>query len=105
MAHTSRFPNPYLLVYHLLVRNGDVERWKESPQFIKREKAALKWSEAVTQVTTGHVNDEAFEEVSKELNDQEIVELTAAIIAMNAWNRVNIAFLTVPGNYVSQRRK
>ena len=79
--------------------------WKESPQFTKREKAALKWTEAITLVTTGHVDDETFEEVRKEFNDQEIVELTAAIIAINAWNRANIAFRTVPGNYVSQRRR
>ncbi len=82
-----------------------LDTWEESPQFTKREKAALKWTEAVTLVTTGHVDDETFEEIRKEFNDLEIVELTAAVIAINAWNRANIAFRTVPGNYISQRRR
>ena len=79
--------------------------WEESPQFTNREKMALKWTEAVTLISENHISDELFDEVSKEFSEIELVELTGAIISINSWNRANIAFQMVPGDYVSKRKK
>ena len=79
--------------------------WQESPQFTNREKMALKWTEAVTLISENHITDELFEEVRKEFNEVELVELTGAIISINSWNRANIAFEMVSGDYVSKKRR
>ena len=79
--------------------------WQESPQFTNREKMALKWTEAVTLISENYITDELFEEVSKEFNEGELVELTGAVISINSWNRANIAFQMIPGDYISKRKK
>ena len=79
--------------------------WQESPQFTHREKMALKWTEAVTLISESHITDELFEEVSTEFTEVELVELTGAVISINSWNRANIAFQMIPGDYVSKRKK
>ena len=73
--------------------------WQETPFFSERERAALEWTEAVTQVSDGHVADDVFESVRRHFSDKELVDLTLAIIAINGWNRLAIAFRTVPGTY------
>ena len=52
-----------------------------------------------------HIPDELFDEVSKEFSDNEVEELTGEIIRINSWNRANIAFEMVPGDYVSKRKE
>lgn len=73
--------------------------WRETPFFDERERAALEWTEAVTLVAETHVPDEAYERVKQHFTEQELIELTLAITNINAWNRLNVAFRTVPGNY------
>lgn len=73
--------------------------WRESPFYTNRERAALAWAEAVTFVADGGVPDEVYEQVKKELSEQEIVDLTLAVVAINGWNRINVAFRTTPGTY------
>ncbi len=73
--------------------------WRECPVYSERERAALAWTEAVTAVTDGHVPDEIFETARRQFSDEELVNLTTAIIAINGANRLNIAFRTVPGSY------
>ena len=55
--------------------------------------------EAVTLVTEGHVPDEVFEEARGQFDDAELADLTLAVVAINGWNRLSIAFRTVPGTY------
>lgn len=78
--------------------------WKEAPFFSERERAALAWTEAVTLVGDGHVSDMAFEAASQQFTETEIVDLTLAIIAINGWNRLAIAFRAVPGTYQTPAR-
>lgn len=66
--------------------------WRESPLFTHKERAALAWSESVTLVSLDHVPDDIFAWVSKYFQGKELVDLTFAIIAINAWNRLAIAF-------------
>lgn len=73
--------------------------WREAPFYSERERAALAWAEAVTLVTEGHVPDDVYEQARTLFNETELVNLTLAVVAINAWNRLNIAFRTVPGTY------
>ncbi|HJU39577.1 MAG TPA: carboxymuconolactone decarboxylase family protein [Tahibacter sp.] len=73
--------------------------WRESTLFAPRERAALAWTEAVTQLAPHGVPDDVYERVRTQLSEREIVDLTYAVMAINAWNRVNIAFRAVPGTY------
>ena len=73
--------------------------WREAPLYSDRERAALLWTEAVTLVADSHVPDEVYEEARRSFTDDELANLTLAIIAVNGWNRINIAFRTVPGSY------
>jgi AhpD family alkylhydroperoxidase len=76
-----------------------LEAWDETPFYSEKERAALAWTEAVTRLTQGHVPDEVYETVRRQFTESEIVYLTAAIAAINFWNRLNVSFRTVPGNY------
>ncbi len=76
-----------------------LDAWRETPFFDERERAALEWTEAVTCVAETRVPDEVYERVKQHFTEQELVALTLAITNINAWNRLNVAFRTVPGDY------
>ena len=76
-----------------------LDAWEESPYYSDRERAALAWTEAVTNVKDGHVPDEAYEKVRAFFSEKELANLTLAIVQINGWNRLNIAMRTVPGSY------
>jgi AhpD family alkylhydroperoxidase len=78
--------------------------WRESPFFTKRERAALEWTESVTLVTQGYVPDDVYEQVRQHFSEEEMVYLTLAVVAINAWNRFNVSFRTVAGDYRAQER-
>jgi AhpD family alkylhydroperoxidase len=78
--------------------------WQESPFYSDRERAALAWTEAVTLVADGHVPDEVYDQARKQFTEEELANLTFALVAINAANRLNIAFRTVPGSHQVQRR-
>jgi AhpD family alkylhydroperoxidase len=73
--------------------------WREAPVYTERERAALAWTEAVTLIADSHAPSEVYEEVRKHFTDAELVNLTLAIVAIEGWNCLNIAFRTVPGTY------
>jgi AhpD family alkylhydroperoxidase len=73
--------------------------WRETPFFTDRERAALAWTEAVTQVSHGHVPDEVYELARRHFSEKELVNLTLAIVAINGWNRLAISFRSIPGTY------
>ncbi|NVM88050.1 AhpD family alkylhydroperoxidase [Variovorax sp. SG517] len=66
--------------------------WHETPFFTERERAALAWTEAVTQVSLTHAPDEAYEALAAQFSETERVNLTMAINAINSWNRLSIGF-------------
>ncbi len=70
--------------------------WRETPFFTDRERAALAWTEAVTLVSQTHVPDEVYEEVRQRFTEEELVNLTMAIVSINGWNRLCISFRVVP---------
>ena len=73
--------------------------WQETPFFTDRERAALLWTEKVTLISVDHVPDEVYEQVRQHFTDEELVNLTLAIVAINGWNRLAIPFRSVPGRY------
>src|SRR5690606_37327150 len=75
--------------------------WRECPWYTARERAALAWTEAVTLVQGG-VPDATYEEVRQHFTDAELAELTFAIVAINAWNRLSVAARGEPGHYRSK---
>lgn len=81
-----------------------LDAWRESPFYSDRERAALGWTEALTLVTEGHVPDEVYDEARAQFSEEELANLTLAIVAINGANRLNIAFRTIPGSYRPQAR-
>jgi AhpD family alkylhydroperoxidase len=88
--------------------NGETEQrlyglsaWRETPYYSARERAALEWTEALTLVTEGHVPDDVFARVRAQFSEDELAHLSLAIVAINGWNRLNVAARTVPGDYVA----
>src|SRR2546423_13045244 len=64
--------------------------WRETPFFSDRERAALEWAEAITQVADTQVADEVYERVRRHFDEEQLVALTFAAVAINAWNRLAI---------------
>ncbi|GLK83100.1 carboxymuconolactone decarboxylase family protein [Ancylobacter defluvii] len=80
-----------LRLYHVAI-------WRESALFSPRERAALAWTEALTTLPEGGVSDELYERVRGQYSEKELSDLTFSVMAINAWNRVAIAFKAVPGS-------
>ncbi|HET7314278.1 carboxymuconolactone decarboxylase family protein [Salinisphaera sp.] len=73
--------------------------WRETPFFSDRERAALAWTEAVTRVADTHVPDNVYEQAAQYFNDNELLDLSLAIAAINSWNRLAIASRMEAGGY------
>jgi len=79
--------------------------WREAPFYSDRERAALAWTEALTQIPAHGVSDELYAEARRHFDEKALVDLTLAIVAINGWNRMNVAFRTAVGSYVSPHAK
>ena len=73
--------------------------WRETVFYTARERAALAWAEAVTQLAGHAVSDELYEEVQSQFDDKTLVDLTLAIVAINGWNRLAVPFRAEVGSY------
>jgi AhpD family alkylhydroperoxidase len=73
--------------------------WRDAPFYTDRERAALAWTEEVTRIGETHASDAAYSAARAHFSEKELVDLTWAIAAINAWNRVAIAFRDVPGSH------
>ena len=76
--------------------------WRETAFFSTRERAALAWTEALTDIQHGHAPDAVYEAARREFDEAELVKLTLAITQINVWNRLAIGFRTEPGSYQPQ---
>jgi AhpD family alkylhydroperoxidase len=72
-----------------------LDAWRESPLYTPRERAALAWTEALTLVADKHAPDDIYEELRTDFTEQEQVNLTLLIVAINGWNRINVGFRAV----------
>jgi AhpD family alkylhydroperoxidase len=80
-----------LRVYHIPI-------WRESSLFTPKERAVLEWVEAVTRLSEAGVPDQVYDRVREHLSEKEISDLTFAVAAINAWNRLSVSFQKVPGS-------
>jgi AhpD family alkylhydroperoxidase len=76
-----------------------LDAWRETPFYTEKERAALAWTEAITNIQTGHAPDAVYHQLSRNFSEEERVNLTLAITTINAWNRIAIGFRLVPGSY------
>jgi AhpD family alkylhydroperoxidase len=82
-----------------------LDAWRESPFYTPRERAALQWTESVTNVQQGHVPEAVFTEARAHFAEHELTKLTLAIGLINTWNRMAIAFRPVVGRYKPETNK
>jgi AhpD family alkylhydroperoxidase len=68
----------------------------EAPVFNAKEQAALAWTEAVTRLGDGGVSDAVYAQAQSHFSEEELSNLTLAIVAINGWNRLNVAFRFPP---------
>jgi AhpD family alkylhydroperoxidase len=80
-------------------RMYSLDAWRESPYYSEAERAALAWAEAVTRVADTRVPDFEYEQARRQFDARQLADLTLAVVAINGWNRLNIAFRTAPGTY------
>ena len=73
--------------------------WRETPFYTDRERAALAWTEAITLISQTHAPDDVYEEAHRHFSEAEMVSLTLAVVAINGWNRLGIAFRSRVGDY------
>lgn len=76
-----------------------LDAWREAPFYTDKERAALAWAEALTRIKSGLVPDEVYDEAGKYFSETELIDLTMAVIAINSYNRINIAFGAPVGTY------
>ena len=80
------------------LRLHHVATWRESTLFSARERAALEWTEVLTKLPDHGVADEVYARVTAQFSEKELSDLTFVVMTINAWNRANVAFQTVPGS-------
>jgi AhpD family alkylhydroperoxidase len=95
----------YCIIYHRrdALKLGVTERkihllnaWQEASEYSDRERAALAWAEAVTLISKQHLPDEVYAEAARVFSEQELVDLNLAVMSINSWNRLSIAFRYEP---------
>jgi alkylhydroperoxidase family enzyme len=81
-----------------------LDAWRETPFYSSRERAVLAWTEALTLISQTHAPDDVYREAREHFSEQELVDLTLAIVAINGWNRIAIGFRAEPGTYQPAKR-
>ncbi|GLK90222.1 carboxymuconolactone decarboxylase family protein [Pseudomonas turukhanskensis] len=80
------------------LRLHHVAVWRESPLFTPVERAALEWTEALTLLNPPGISDSVYGAVSEQFSPEDLSDLSFLIVAINGWNRVNVAFQAIPGS-------
>lgn len=89
----------------LLATGDNVQRllvldaWQEAPFYSDRERAALAWAEALTKIKSSLVPEDVYQKAAAQFSETELMDLTIAVIAINSYNRINIAFGARVGTY------
>src|SRR5260370_3093325 len=77
----------------------ELDAWRETPFYTDRERAALAWTEALTMVSQSHGPDAVYDEVRKQFNEKEILDLSLAVPMINLWNRLATSLRSLPPRY------
>ncbi|HYV55007.1 MAG TPA: carboxymuconolactone decarboxylase family protein, partial [Chitinophagaceae bacterium] len=81
-----------------------IDAWRDTPFYSNKERSALAWAEALTKIQGGFIPNETYAEAREFFSETELVDLTVAIIAINGYNRMNIAFGSDVGSYQPSER-
>lgn len=81
-----------------------ISAWRESDLYSERERAALAYAEAVTELPKNEVPDQIYDEATNQFTEQELIDLTMGVLAINNFNRINITFRTPSGKYVAGQK-
>jgi AhpD family alkylhydroperoxidase len=74
--------------------------WRETTLYSEREQVALAWAEELTRLEShAAVSDALYERARKVFDEDALVDLTLLVVAINGWNRINVAARTIGGNY------
>lgn len=76
-----------------------LDAWREAPFYSERERAALEWTESLTLVSENHVPDDVYASARAQFSEEELVNLSLAIVAINGWNRLMVGFRGPVGSY------
>jgi AhpD family alkylhydroperoxidase len=76
-----------------------LDAWREAPYYSDRERAALEWTESLTLIGDGHVPDDVYEAAREHFSETELIDLALAVVTINGWNRLSIAFRAEAGTY------
>jgi AhpD family alkylhydroperoxidase len=79
-----------------------LDAWRDAPYYTERERAALAWTEAVTQLPNSEVPDEVYAQARTQFDERALAELTLAVVVINGWNRLNVAFRNGPATPVDE---
>jgi len=82
----------------------ELNAWRETPFYTERERTALLWTEELTLISQSHASDAIYNEVRQHFSEEELVNLTLAIVAINGWNRLAVGFRSQPGVYLSTKK-
>ena len=79
--------------------NGETEQrlyllnaWEEAPCYSDRERAALAWTDHLTQIADKRAPDAVYKALAEQFTPEEQVQLTMMINVINGWNRLAIGF-------------
>jgi AhpD family alkylhydroperoxidase len=73
-----------------------LDAWREAPLYSERERAALAWTETLTLLSETHAPDDDYDNARKYFSEEELANLTWAIVVINGWNRVCVGFRVPP---------
>ena len=69
-----------------------LDAWRESSLYSDRERAALSWTEALTRLSETKAPDAEYDMLKAAFSEEEQVQLTLLIGAINVWNRLQVGF-------------
>jgi len=78
--------------------------WRETPFFSARERAALAWTDSLTDIAHAGVPDALYDQVSTQFSERELVDLTMAVVTINGWNRLAVSLRAPVGDYVPGKK-
>lgn len=70
--------------------------WREMVCFSEVERAALAWTEALTQISDGAIDDALYQQTLNTFGEAGLIALTAIIVQINSWNRIAVSFQFQP---------
>lgn len=77
-------------------RLDTLSAWRDTAWFDERERAALEFAEAVTDLAHKDVSDSIFTTLQAHFSEQEIVDLAVVAMVINSWNRLVATMKFIP---------